>query len=224
MTFAGLYLAPAPSHPDTSWMDAATVLQSTNWGVLPIYVGQQVIGAGSHVVTEAQGRLDGLNAAGLAADIRLAPQCVLYLDIENGGLMPADQVKYVKAWIREVHVNSNYWAGVYCSRSQTAQQVIDNVGDVVSDAGGHSVETWVYGPIDKGPSTIDLASEPSRDPVGSGFSAALVWQYRMSMNGPIDLKWADSQTGAQRQLGYVDLNCSSVSDPARPDGGPTWVT
>lgn len=223
MTFVGLYLAPAPSHPDTSWMDAGPALQSIGWGVLPTYLGQQVIGAGSHIVTEAQGRADGLDAAGLAANIRLHPQCVIYLDIENGGMMPANQVKYVKAWIREVHVNSIYWAGVYCSRSETAQQVADSVADIVAET-GHPVETWVYGPIDQGPSTINLASEPARDPATSGFSAALVWQYRMSMNGPIDLTWADSQTGTPRRLAHVDLNCSSVSNPARPDGGPTWAS
>jgi hypothetical protein len=89
---------------------------------------------------------------------------------------------------------------------------------------GHSVETWVYGPIDQGPSTINLASEPARDPASSGFSTALVWQYRMSKNGPINLTWADSQTGTSRPLDHVDLNCSSVSNPARPDGGPTWVS
>lgn len=223
MTFVNLYLAPAPSHPDTSWMDAAPALQSIGWGVIPTYVGQQVIGAGSHIVTGAQGKLDGLNAAGLAAGIRLQPQCVIYLDIENGGMMPSNQVDYVTEWIREVHVNSIYWAGVYCSRSETAQQVADNVTDIVT-AAGHPVATWVYGPIDQGPSTIDLATEPARDPASSGFSAALVWQYRMSMNGSIDLKWTDSQSGASQQLATVDLNCSSVSNPARPDGGPTWVT
>ncbi|TLP52412.1 glycoside hydrolase domain-containing protein [Microbispora triticiradicis] len=144
LTFVCLYLAPAPSHPNQSWMDAVPALQSMGWGLVPTYVGQQVIGNGSHTVTAEQGVADAANASTLASAAQLASGSVLYLDIENGGRMPDNQVDYVTAWIREIHSNSDYWAGVYCSRSKTAKQVADAAADVVTET-GHDVATWCTG-------------------------------------------------------------------------------
>lgn len=215
VTFVCLYLAPAPSHPDQSWMNAAPQLQAMGWGLLPTYVGQQVIGAGSHTVTPGQGKADAVDASNLAANAGLSDGSFVYLDIENGGQMPTNQVEYVKAWIRELHTNSSYWAGVYCSYFKTAQQVADSVADVVDDT-GQAVATWVYHPIDKGPSTIDLGAEPRQNPANSGYVPALAWQYRMSMNGPINLTWVDRNTGAGKRLDNVDLDAANVWDPAHP--------
>jgi Domain of unknown function (DUF1906) len=220
LTFVCLYLAPAPSHPNGSWMDAVPALQSMGWNLVPTYVGQQVIGGGSHIVTAQQGVADAADACNLAANANLNPGSVLYLDIENGGQMPADQVEYVIAWISEIHHNSDYWAGVYCSHFKTAQQVADSATDIVAET-GHEVATWAYRPIDQGPSTVDLGAEPAQDPANSGYAPALVWQYRMSIKGPIDLTWVDSQTGAARRLDKVDLDTASVANPAQPDSAET---
>lgn len=215
LTFVCLYLAPAPSHPDQAWMTAAPALKSMGWGLLPTYVGQQVIGPGSHIVTPAQGTSDAQDAASLASNAGLSTGSVIYLDIENGGTMPANQVAYVSSWISEVHKNTDYWAGVYCHQT-TAPQVANAVASVVADT-GHDVATWAFGgPIDTGPSTIDLHLEQAKDPALSGFAPAVAWQYRMSMNGSIDLTWTDRNTGASRRLNKVDLDCAKLQDPSRP--------
>lgn len=216
LSFVCLYLAPAPSHPNRSWMDAVPALQSMGWGLVPTYVGQQVIGEGSHTVTGQQGTADATDAANLAASAGLSAGSVLYLDIENGSLMPANQVQYVISWIREVHTNTDYWAGVYCSHFKTAQQVADAAADIVADT-GRDVATWAYKPIDSGPSVIDLGAEQPRDPADSGFAPAIVWQYRMSLNGSVDLTWTDKQSGASKRLNKVDLDSASVFDPSNPD-------
>jgi Domain of unknown function (DUF1906) len=216
LTFVCLYLAPAPSHGNTAWMNAAPSLLSMGWGIVPTYVGQQVIGAGSHTVTAGQGTIDAQDAATLAARAGVGRGGVIYLDIENGGLMPQNQVDYVTAWIREVHTNTDFWGGVYCSHHQTAQQVTDATSGIAADA-GHDVPVWAYKPIDSGPSVIDLDTEQPRDPAGSGFASALVWQYRMSLNGSVDVTWTDQQTGQTRRLNQVDLDTASVADPSQPD-------
>ncbi|MFL6223034.1 MAG: glycoside hydrolase domain-containing protein [Actinomycetes bacterium] len=212
LTFVCLYFAPAPSHPNRAWMDAASSLRSMGWGLVPTYVGQQVIGVGSHVVTADQGKIDAQGAAALAGNAGLDAGSVIYLDIENGGLMPANQVAYVTSWIGEVNANTDHWAGVYCSHFKTAKQVADAAG--VTD---HDVATWAYRPIDSGPSVIDLGAEQPRDPAGSGYAPAIVWQYRMSLNGSVDLTWTDQATGASKRLNQVDLDTASVQDPSNPD-------
>jgi hypothetical protein len=216
LTFVCLYLAPAPSHGNSGWMKAAPTLLSMGWGVVPTYVGQQVIGVGSHVVTAAQGTIDAGKAAELADAAHLSAGSVIYLDIENGGQMPQNQVGYVTAWIAEMHTNTDYWAGVYCSHHKTAQQVADAAAGIVAET-GHDVPTWAYKPIDSGPSVIDLGGEQPRDPAGSGYAPAVVWQYRMSLNGSVDLTWVDRETGANKRLNQVDLDTASVFDPSNTD-------
>ena len=62
MRFCGYYLAPAPSHSDTSWMGELGFLQDLGFGILPIYVGEQVEGQGSRHPSSAKGTVDGNDA------------------------------------------------------------------------------------------------------------------------------------------------------------------
>ncbi len=212
MAFAAAYLAPAPSHGPADWMPAIPVLKSMGWGLVPVYVGQQVIGLGSHTVTPAQGVIDAQNAATLAASATLDAGSVLYLDIENGGTMPNNQVDYVTSWVNEVSSNTSYWAGVYCSSVQTAKQITEHVG---------AIPVWAYHPPDPGSATVDLSTETPPDPARCGFATALVWQYRMNLNGAVTtIKWTDSATGTAKSL-VVDLNSAAVLDPSK--GLPTPV-
>jgi Domain of unknown function (DUF1906). len=212
LTFVCLYLAPAPSHPGRSWMNAAPALASMGWGLLPTYVGQQVIGPGSHIVTAEQGVRDAQDAASLASEAGLGSGAVLYLDIENGGTMPPNQVGYVTSWIKEVNTNTDYWAGVYCHRT-TAPQIESAVASIVADV-GHEVPTWTFGgPIDTGPRLVDLDTELPKDPAQSGYAEAIAWQYRMSYDGNIDLIWTDYDTGARKRLNKVDLDSAVTPNP-----------
>jgi hypothetical protein len=216
LTYVCLYLAPAPSHGDKAWMIAAPSLKGMGWGLLPTYVGQQVIGPGSHVVTPAQGTLDAQDAAALASSAGIARGSVIYLDIENGGSLTSppqpDQVGYVRSWINEVHRNTDYWAGVYCHKT-TAPQIANLAAPVVAEM-GHRVPTWAFGgPVDTGPRVVNLDTEPAKDPALSGFGDAVAWQYRMSLNGSIDLTWTDRNTGAPKRLNKVDLDTANIVDP-----------
>jgi len=58
LVWCGYYLAPAPSHRDTSWMGTRATLLAQGWGIAPVYLGQQTTGPGSHNVSPAQGPAD----------------------------------------------------------------------------------------------------------------------------------------------------------------------
>jgi hypothetical protein len=208
LTWVAPYLAPAPSYGDEAWMTAMPALRAMGWGFAPVYVGQQSPGGpGTHLLTGAQGQADAHQAASLAAAAGFENGSVLYLDIEIGGDLPANHLAYVKSWVTEVQVNTVFWAGVYCSFSRTAAQVNAECGDV---------PTWVFHPLDPGPSTIDLSDEAAPDPARSGFATALGWQYRMSLAGPVDLTWVDADTGQPHRLPQVDLNAAWCLDPSNP--------
>jgi hypothetical protein len=88
LQWCGYYLAPAPSHPDTTWMTRRAALSAAGWGIAPLYVGQQVTGPGSHNPSTATGTADGAQAAALmSAEGFDAGSCV-YLDLENGAPFP----------------------------------------------------------------------------------------------------------------------------------------
>ncbi|MFJ7250958.1 glycoside hydrolase domain-containing protein [Kitasatospora sp. NPDC098652] len=205
MAFTGMFLAPAPSQPNTSWMSKVATLRGMGWGLAPLYVGQQAPGGeGSHILTAAQGTADALDARALAQSAGLEPGSVVYLDIEVGGTLTAAHMAYVSAWVAQMQLPA-FRAGVYCSFFQTAQQVVTAVG---------SIPIWAFRVIDSGPTQIDLSSETAPDPAGSGFGAALAWQYRQSKNGAITLNWTDS--GAPRQLVTVDMDSAVCLDPSNP--------
>ncbi len=122
VAFTGFYLAPAPSHPDKSWMQKRALLRDLGYGFAPVYLGQQAAGGpGSHNLTAQQGTLDARNAAQLAAQAGFPAESVIYLDIETGPPMQQNYVDYYKAWVQGV-VDNGFSPGVYCSHL-LAQQV-----------------------------------------------------------------------------------------------------
>ena len=115
IAFTGFYLAPAPSHPNASWMQKRAFLHSLGYGFAPVYLGQQAAtGPGSHNLTTQQGTLDARNAAQLAAAAGFPAQSVIYLDIETGPPISANYIAYYRAWVQGVVANG-FTPGVYCS-------------------------------------------------------------------------------------------------------------
>ena len=112
LCWCGFYL-PSPSHPGTSWIDADDEALD-GWGLAPIYVGQQVTGPGSHLVTAAQGAIDGADAAAKMGAAGFDPKSCVYLDLENGPPFGPAQQAYVGAWCDAVSA-ADFLPGVYCS-------------------------------------------------------------------------------------------------------------
>src|SRR5580698_7005276 len=75
LKWCGFYLAPAPSHPDESWMKAPDA-DFTGWGLAPIYLGQETTGPGAHKVNAAQGAIDGADACKLMMTAGFGPGSV----------------------------------------------------------------------------------------------------------------------------------------------------
>src|ERR1700756_2183683 len=80
LVWCGYYLGPAPSHASRSWMEQRPALQAANWGIAPVYVGQQIRGPGRHIVSAGQGTIDGNEAAALLTRDGFARGSCVYLD------------------------------------------------------------------------------------------------------------------------------------------------
>jgi hypothetical protein len=193
--WCGYYLAPAPSQKYTGWMGKRDLLTTMGWGLAPIYVGQQQKGRGSHLPSEDQGYLDGMDAVWLARKASFPGMSVLYLDIEGPPPFAQSMIDYYKAWVWSVFM-LGYWPGVYCSSGLAAQlNAIDARPRI-----------WVANWSQRFPfNSIDVPVQyPMPDPKDSGFSGADVWQHRGDTHIPGEHGW----------LHRYDLDSSNYSDPS----------
>jgi hypothetical protein len=189
--FTGFYLAPAPSHGNAAWMGKRAFLLGLGLGFAPIYVGQQQSPPGSLILTHTQGKIDGQNAAQLAAGAGFQVGSVLYLDIETGPPAHPPFFAYYKAWIQSV-IDNGFEPGVYCSHHLAA-------GFIAAD---NRAVPWVFQLAAIGGSFAPPLPRP--DPSHSSFSAAKVLQY--AQNAKLTL--------GTTVIKPVDLNTALMADPS----------
>lgn len=189
--FTGFYLAPAPYHPDTSWMTKRDILLGQGWGFLPIYVGRQ---SDSSHLTAYQGRQDAQDAATLASNAGFPSLSYIYLDIEQGGTLSDSFITYIQAWVQEIQSNTDYRAAIYCSYFQTADQIKNALND-------NRVRYWVFH-LSWTCSSAGTGTAPS--PANSGVSYATSWQLAQNC----------SKTYGTSTINPVDINTSTMADPS----------
>lgn len=200
--FCGFYLDPAPSHPsprgaERSWMPKKAFLRALGWGLMPLYVGRQLVKPGAVNPSTTTGRTDGAGTASLMLAAGFEPRSRVFLDLENG-LMPSalmsPELAYVKAWAATVR-EAGFTPAVYCS-FQVAPQV--HVADP-------SLDLWVFHVPSVATHTVTGRSYPAPDPGLSGYAGAKAWQFA-------DACKIDNGNGGQL---LVDLDSSVWADPSR---------
>lgn len=196
-SFTGFYLGPTAGgqHPDSSWMNKKSYLQGLGYGLAVIYVGLQ---EGDSSLSYSQGQSDAQDANNLAQQAGFSKtNTVIFLDVEQGGLLSQDFINYIDGWIDYIAANTIYMPGIYCSYYQTADQIRNSDSNAVNDC-----VYWVFN-IDEPPSPGNTTDTGNLTPASSGVSYASVWQY--NQNG--------SQTWNGTTL-VVDLDLATSSNPS----------
>jgi hypothetical protein len=189
------YLGNAPSHSDTSWMSKRTALIARQWGLAPLYVGEQVTGPGSHNPSLEKGTTDGNDAASLMTTEGFAAGSYVYLDLENGPPLTSAQRDYFSAWYDAVTSNG-FGGGVYCSHALAA--------DVHQLRTGARI--WAFKVSTVKPHPFPGTNFPTLDPAGCGYTGAFVWQ--LGQNCQITLP------GAPQNSLQIDLDVAVTNDPS----------
>jgi hypothetical protein len=196
--WTGFYLAPAPSHPNTSWMSRYGDLRGIGWGVLAVYLGQESQGPGSHNVTAEQGKTDGADACDLASQANIPGGSFLYLDVEQWTSPLAQSTKdYYKAWADTVAQNS-YRPAVYCKYSFATELVALTPG----------ARAWVYRTAYQKGAHIP-SPYPNPDPAESLYQLADAWQ--LAQDCIIQLNHGHTLD--------VDLSSALWANPSSPQAG-----
>lgn len=190
----GYYLR-APSHPDQSWLGKREHLASLGFGFLPIFVGQQEVGPGSHLVTADQGALDGAAAALRLAGEGFAKGSKVFVDLENGPPFGGQQAGYVGALLDACDAEGMVGA-VYASHAM-APALLTWRPDLANG------RLWLF----RVPTVAKTSGNPpfiAPNPALSGASCVVAWQYRQNV--------------VVEALGdlLVDLNTADRPDPSAP--------
>jgi len=198
LVWCGYYLAPAPSHHDTSWMGTRAALAAAGWGFAPVYLGRQVTGPGTRDPNATNGPVDGADAAAKMASEGFPAGSAVYLDVENGPPLSPDQSNYINAWCGAVAA-AGFQPGVYCSHLLAA-----NVAAIYPAAliWAFKVSTTTAHPV--------AAPYGANPPAGSGYAGATIWQY--------DDESVIACAAAPGGTLQVDLDTASVADPSAPVG------
>lgn len=194
IAWVGYYL-PAPSHSNAGWSGNRAAILNLGLAVVPIYVGQQTQGPGSHIVTGDQGVIDGNDAGAKMYAEGFPARSYIYLDLENGAPFTEPQAEYVQAWCLGVR-GSGYAPGVYCSHAMAA--------DVAAKITFDKLRLWCFR-VPTTDRTTATAPFPTPDPSGCGYANAVIWQRQDNVQ----------ISGAGYSL-VVDLDTSTLRDPGAP--------
>ena len=194
LQWCGFYLGPSPSHPGADWMSHLADLMAQRWGIASLYVGQQVMGPGSHHTSGPRGTTDGRDAVALMQQAGFATGRFVYLDLENGAPFTPAQHDYVGSWVDAVEAGG-YGAGVYCSHT-----FADHVHQHRPSA-----RIWAFKVPTVLGHTVPGTNFRDSHPGGSGFPGAFIWQH--DQHAMI--------TAGTKSLN-VDLDTALTPDPGAP--------
>src|SRR5258707_12735747 len=113
-SFAGYWLSPPPGAKRNTWVGKRQLLLSQKFGFLLLYRGPQTSELKSSSQAGNRGTSDAANAAATAKEEGFPSHAIIFLDIEEGGRLPAKYHAYLRAWV-DALVRAGYRSGVYCS-------------------------------------------------------------------------------------------------------------
>lgn len=212
LAWCGYYLSPAPNllSDANSWRGRREALAG-QWGMAPVYVGQQVrhgASAVSAILTFNQGCVDGLQAAANATRDGFAQGSCLYLDWEDGGALAEDSGEYVSGWLVTVHAR-HFAPGIYCSH-RLAGAFAALVAALKPEL---AVRFWCWAVSSTAEHKLatPLTALPQIDPAGCGYPAASLWQREQNA-------WFETPADAPRpgQRIVIDVDTASLPDPGAP--------
>jgi hypothetical protein len=180
-SYGGYWLSPPPGAKQNSWLGKRELLRAQGFGFLLLYLGPQISDLKSEAQAAHKGRVDAHNAATAAKKEGFPPSAIIFLDIEEGGRLPAKYHAYLRAWVDALK-SVGYRAGVYCSGmvvNEGAGVTIITSDDIRKNIGTRELAYWVFNDACP-PSPGCIVPKNPQPPSASGIPYADVWQYAQS--------------------------------------------
>ena len=236
--FSSYWLSPPPGEKTSAWSGKRELFRSLDFGYLVLFRGPQIrelekiwselpsnrSAARQEARAEKKATLDARQAAFAAKKEGFPERTVIFLDIEEGGRLPAVYHAYLRAWVDEL-ASAGYRAGVYCSGMPVSEDhgaTIKTADDIHNNMGKRDVLYWIYNdacPPSPGCAFPQNAPPPSE----SGIPYASVWQLaqsprRKEFTSRCPAKYAaDGNCYVPSDLAhkwFLDVNSATSPDPS----------
>jgi hypothetical protein len=180
--FSGFWLNVPPGSKSNSWSGKREILHKNGFGFLILFNGRLSKELKAPVDAGKLGELDGelAGTTALSEGFQAAAGIVIFLDIEEGGRMLPEQLRYIEGWAGAVQAKG-FFAGVYCSGIKVREgkgQTVTTAEDI-HDHDSNIQAYFVYNdacPPSEGCVYQRYPPAPSK----SGISYARVWQFAQS--------------------------------------------
>jgi hypothetical protein len=180
-SFTSYWIGPPPEEKRSTWLGKRSLLQSHGFGFVVLFNGRNSRKLKSVLDARQKGALDGENAIKFARQEGFPLQTIIFLDIEEGGRLPATYHEYVNAWIDALE-RAGFRAGAYCSAMPVNEGhgvSITTAKDLLDHLNGRKLILWVYNDAcPPSPGCVFPQTPPAM--AQSGFPQAAVWQYAQS--------------------------------------------
>ena len=227
--FTSFWLSPPPEEKTTTWLGKRDLLRKQGFGFLVLYRGRESREFKNAADGPDKGNSDAQSAAAAAKKQGFPSGTIIFLDIEEGGRLPAVYHAYLHAWL-DVLAKNGYRAGVYCSGMPAKEPggvTVLTADDIRDHAASREFVFFVYNDAcPPSPGCTFPASAPS--PSGSGINYAQAWQYAQSPRRkefaancppgyhPNGNCYAPGDTSSAWDLDADTATSADPSHPARP--------
>lgn len=157
-----------------------------------------------------RGATDARRAAAAAKQEGFPSRTVIFMDIEEGGRLPAVYHAYLRAWVDQL-ARAGYRAGVYCSGMPVDEGggvTIITADDIRNSIGKRNLAYWVFNDACP-PSPGCAVPQNPLPPSASGLPYATVWQFAQSPR-------RKQLTARCASTYFADGNCYAPGDNAHP--------
>jgi hypothetical protein len=223
-SFAGYWLSPPPGAKRNTWVGKRQVVLSQKFGFLLLYRGPQTRELKSSSQARNRATADAVSAAATAKREGFPSHAIIFLDIEEGGRLPAKYHVYLRAWV-DVLARAGYRAGVYCSGmpvNEGSGVTIVTSDDIRNNLGKRELAYFVYNDAcPPAPGCVVPHNPPS--PSASGIPYAAIWQFAQSPRRKeftarcAATYHADGNcytSGDSKHAWFLDLNSATTQDPS----------
>ncbi|MGB9465759.1 MAG: glycoside hydrolase domain-containing protein [Candidatus Acidiferrum sp.] len=206
--FSSYWLSPPPGEKTNTWLGKRDLLRSQGFGFLLLYRGPLSRELKNGAAAVQKGILDARNATATAKQEGFPAEAIIFLDIEEGGRLPAAYHAYLRAWAGRL-AEAGYRAGAYCSGIPVKEErgvTITTADDIRAHAPSADFVYFIFNDVcPPSPGCTFPQNPPS--PATGGIPYAALWQFAQSPRR--------MDRTAHCAPGYhTDGNCYAPSDTA----------
>jgi hypothetical protein len=223
-SFASYWLSPPPGERTNTWKGKREILLSHGFGFLILYRGRESRELQNEAAAKRVGFQDAKSAAAAAKSEGFASGAIIFLDIEEGGRLPANYHAYLAVWSEEL-ARAGYRPAVYCSGMPVQEGpgvTITTADDIHNDAAARDICIWAYNDFCPPSPGCTFPQDPPT-PSSSGIGYAAVWQFaqsprRKEFTAHCPAKYAPDGNcyapGDVAHKWFLDLNTATSPDPS----------